>query len=329
MSEREPGIPASRTATVVVNVPGGGMVSRVRDALGDDEVVVGLDDDRARDAEIMLVLSREREALERSAVPGVRWLHAFSTGVDGFPLDVIDGRQFTCSRGANAVPIAEFVLASMLAFVKRFPDTWLSGEPERWGFASLDVLAGKTVGLVGVGAIGTEVARRALAFDMRSRRVPAPVGRARAVRDRVVRHARGTARAVRPCRDRGPRDPRDLPPHRRRRAHQDQARRPHREHRPGHPRRPGRADRRARRRPGGVRLARHPRSRAAPRGSPAVRAPVRPRRARTCRGARPTRSAPRSASSPRTCAATAPARNCTASSTSKPAISEPASIRHV
>ena len=54
------------------------------------------------------------------------------------------------------------------------------------------------------------------------------------------------------------------------------------------------------------------------------------RRARTCRGARPTRSAPPSASSPRTYAATAPARNCTASSTSKPATdptdSEPASL---
>ena len=170
---------ASRTATVVVNVPGGGMVPRVQDALGDDEVVVGLDDDRARDAEIMLVLSREREALERSAVPGVRWLHAFSTGVDGFPLDVIDGRQFTCSRGANAVPIAEFVLASMLAFVKRLPDTWLSERAR---------------------ALGVRVARRARGEDRRSRRrgrdrhrggaararvrharrrVPAPVGRAR------------------------------------------------------------------------------------------------------------------------------------------------------
>ena len=68
---------ADRPATVVVNVPSGGMVSRVQAALGEGEVVVGLDDERARDAEIMLVLSREREALERSAVPGVRWLHAF------------------------------------------------------------------------------------------------------------------------------------------------------------------------------------------------------------------------------------------------------------
>ena len=157
----------SRPATVVVNVPAGGMVSRVQDALGESEVVVGVDDERMKDAEIMLVLSRERETMERSAVPNVRWLHAFSTGIDGFPLDVIDGRQFTCSRGANAVPIAEFVLATMLAFVKRLPDTWLTEVPERWNIASLDVLAGKTVGLVGVGAIGTEVARRALAFDMR------------------------------------------------------------------------------------------------------------------------------------------------------------------
>jgi phosphoglycerate dehydrogenase-like enzyme len=55
----------------------------------------------------------------------------------------------------------------MLAFVKRFPDTWLSEPPEHWGFTALDVLAGKTVGLVGVGAIGIEVARRALPFGMR------------------------------------------------------------------------------------------------------------------------------------------------------------------
>lgn len=158
---------AGRRATVVVNLPGGGLVPQVQEVLGDDEVVVAIDDERARDADILLVLSRDRATLEQSAVPNVRWLHAFSTGVDGFPLDVIGDRTFTCSRGANAVAIAEFVLASMLAFVKRFPDTWLTEPPERWNIANLDVLAGKTVGLVGVGAIGTEVARRALAFDMR------------------------------------------------------------------------------------------------------------------------------------------------------------------
>jgi phosphoglycerate dehydrogenase-like enzyme len=154
-------------ATVAINLPGGSLVPQVQEVLGDGEVVVSIDDERAREAEILLVLSRDRTTMEPATVPGVRWLHAFATGVDSYPLDVIGGRLFTCSRGANAVPIAEFVLASMLAFAKRFPETWLTDAPETWGVASLDVLAGKSVGLVGVGAIGTEVARRALAFDMR------------------------------------------------------------------------------------------------------------------------------------------------------------------
>jgi phosphoglycerate dehydrogenase-like enzyme len=157
----------ARTATVAINLPGGSLVPQVQEVLGDGEVVVSIDDERAREAEILLVLSRDRTTMEPATVPGVRWLHAFATGVDSYPLDVVGDRLLTCSRGANAVPIAEFVLASMLAFAKRFPETWLTEAPENWGVASLDVLAGKSVGLVGVGAIGTEVARRALAFDMR------------------------------------------------------------------------------------------------------------------------------------------------------------------
>jgi phosphoglycerate dehydrogenase-like enzyme len=158
---------APRPATVAVNLAGGALVPQVQEALGDGEVVVSIDDERARDAEILLVLSRDRATMDQSAVPNVRWLHAFATGVDSYPLDVIGDRLFTCSRGANAVAIAEFVLATMLAFVKRLPETWLTDAPEHWGAAQLDVLAGRTLGLVGVGAIGTEVAKRAAAFDMR------------------------------------------------------------------------------------------------------------------------------------------------------------------
>ena len=48
---------AGRPATVVVNLAGGGLVPQVQAALGESEVVVALDDERARDAEILLVLS--------------------------------------------------------------------------------------------------------------------------------------------------------------------------------------------------------------------------------------------------------------------------------
>jgi phosphoglycerate dehydrogenase-like enzyme len=97
---------------------------------------------------------------------GVRWIHTLGTGVDAFPLDAVAGRILTCSRGASAVPIAEWVLAVMLAFEKRLPESWIDG-PQRWYRASLGALHEKTLGLVGLGGIGRAVAERALAFGMR------------------------------------------------------------------------------------------------------------------------------------------------------------------
>ena len=113
-----------------------------------------------------------------AALTGIRWVHVLAAGVDRFPLQALGDRVLTCSRGASAPAIAEFVLASMLAFEKQLPETWVTEPPEHWNIAALGTLAGKTLGLVGVGAIGSEVARRALAFDMRVvalRRRAAPV----------------------------------------------------------------------------------------------------------------------------------------------------------
>src|SRR5439155_2177613 len=76
----------------------------------------------------------------------------------------------------------EWVLAVMLAFEKRLPDAWIRGVPaERWGRAALGTLHGRTLGLVGLGGIGTAVAERALPFGMRVRAcrrtdAPAPIG---------------------------------------------------------------------------------------------------------------------------------------------------------
>jgi phosphoglycerate dehydrogenase-like enzyme len=116
------------------------------------------------------------EALER----GVRWIHAIGTGVDRFPLELVGDRLLSCARGASAVPIAEWVLAVMLAFEKQLPQAWLDAPPERWNWRDLGGLEGRTLGLVGLGGIATAVAQRALPFGMRVRalrrsRAPSPV----------------------------------------------------------------------------------------------------------------------------------------------------------
>lgn len=118
---------------------------------------------------------------EALRLPGLRWVHVLGAGIDAFPLDELGDRTLTCAKGATSVPIAEYVFAVVLAFAKRLPEEWLTRPPAAWNalqHGALDLLARRTLGLVGVGAIGTEVARRALAFDMKvvaTRRSAAPM----------------------------------------------------------------------------------------------------------------------------------------------------------
>jgi phosphoglycerate dehydrogenase-like enzyme len=104
------------------------------------------------------------EAMQR----GVRWVHTYGTGVNRFPFEALGDAVLTCSRGGSGIPIAEWVLAMMLAFEKRLPDVWIR-DPEEWKYRELGGLHGRTLGLLGFGGIGREVALRALPFGMRVR----------------------------------------------------------------------------------------------------------------------------------------------------------------
>jgi phosphoglycerate dehydrogenase-like enzyme len=116
------------------------------------------------DAQILVTLLDDAVAIRRILVPSIEWVHVLGAGVDGFPFDALGERRLTCSRGAAAPAIAEWVLAVMLAFEKSLPESWVARPPEYWNRASLGTLSDRTVGLVGFGAIASEVARLALAF---------------------------------------------------------------------------------------------------------------------------------------------------------------------
>jgi phosphoglycerate dehydrogenase-like enzyme len=99
---------------------------------------------------------------------GVRWVHTYGTGVNRFPFEALSGAVLTCSRGGSGIPIAEWVLAAMLAFEKRFERSIIHDAAD-WKYLELGGLHGRTLGLVGFGGIGREVALRALPFGMRVR----------------------------------------------------------------------------------------------------------------------------------------------------------------
>jgi phosphoglycerate dehydrogenase-like enzyme len=119
------------------------------------------------EGEILLTQAWGSENFAEVVKRGVRWVHAYGTGVNAFPFDALEGRPLTCSRGASAIPISEWVLAMVLAAEKRLPEAWVHEPPERWsvGFP-LGGVHGRTLGLIGLGGIGLAVAERALAFGM-------------------------------------------------------------------------------------------------------------------------------------------------------------------
>jgi len=141
------------------------LLDALRRGLPDVELVAA-GTPEAGSADVLVTLVDDGPALAAALTPGVRWVHVLGAGTDGFPFDVLGDRVLTCSRGAGAAAIAEFVLAAMLAFEKDLPGSWVTEPPEQWNTAQLGGLEGRALGIVGLGAIGTEVARRALAFDM-------------------------------------------------------------------------------------------------------------------------------------------------------------------
>jgi D-2-hydroxyacid dehydrogenase (NADP+) len=103
------------------------------------------------------------------ALPKLRWFHSFSAGVDhpAFRSLLERGVLLSNSSGSSSVPIAQYVIGMMLRVTKRM-DSWAEAQRERrWQPLETEELTGKTVGIVGVGHIGGEVARLAKAFGMR------------------------------------------------------------------------------------------------------------------------------------------------------------------
>ena len=149
------------------------LAARVADAVPDIEVVrIPLEGELPTgiDGEVLLTYPWASANLRQVLARGVRWIHALGTGVDAFPFHLLTGQTLTCSRGGSAIPIAEWVLATMLAFEKHLPDAWIHSVPiGGWSRAALGTLHGRTLGLVGFGGIARGVAQRALPFGMRVR----------------------------------------------------------------------------------------------------------------------------------------------------------------
>lgn len=99
-----------------------------------------------------------------------RWVQASSAGIGQlirrYGFDEMDA-VFTTAAGVHARPLAEFVLWGILAFAKNYPQARRQRRERVWRRFHNDDLEGATLGIVGLGSIGREVARLARPFGLR------------------------------------------------------------------------------------------------------------------------------------------------------------------
>jgi phosphoglycerate dehydrogenase-like enzyme len=99
----------------------------------------------------------------------VRWVHSLSAGVEKilFPELVESPVVLTNARGVFKRSLAEFAVLGMLYFYKRARRLVESQRAHRWDDFSVDMLPGKTMGVVGYGEIGRECAILAKALGVK------------------------------------------------------------------------------------------------------------------------------------------------------------------
>jgi D-3-phosphoglycerate dehydrogenase / 2-oxoglutarate reductase len=102
--------------------------------------------------------------------PKLRVIGRAGVGVDNIDADAATRRGIVVMNtpGANAVAVAELTLALMLALARKLPQANATMHAGKWEKKSLQgaELRGKTLGILGLGRVGLEVARRARGFGL-------------------------------------------------------------------------------------------------------------------------------------------------------------------
>jgi phosphoglycerate dehydrogenase-like enzyme len=127
-----------------------------------------------REAEVVFTISLRPEQF--SVARSLRWIHAPTAAVHQllFPELINSPVVVTNSREVHGPVVAEHVIALIFALAKKIPQSVLLQQKRVWGQEAIwnegprpQEIAGATVGLIGIGSIGSRVARMASSLGMR------------------------------------------------------------------------------------------------------------------------------------------------------------------
>ena len=118
------------------------------------------------EADVMFAARLPADVLKRA--PRLKWVQTMGAGVERLlDQDMVNSQVImTNVSGIHAVPISEYIVCVMLMFVKQMPLCYRLKQEKSWQRYNAGILRGKTIGVVGLGHIGSEVARLSKCFGM-------------------------------------------------------------------------------------------------------------------------------------------------------------------
>ena len=100
----------------------------------------------------------------------LKWIQALTAGVDFFPLNKIKEQNIilTCGRGIHKIYIAEYAIAAMINLARNYHLMFRNQLRGKWDRSiAQGEINDKVLGILGLGSIGQEIARKALILGMR------------------------------------------------------------------------------------------------------------------------------------------------------------------
>ena len=127
-----------------------------------------------------IMLARQVPSGMLAQMPELRWIQALTAGVEHWVArpDLRPDIALCCARGTHRVAMPENILGALFHLTKPYAQATLDQREHRWVRRVSEPLAGKTLGILGLGEIGRELAKKASALELRvigTRRDPQPV----------------------------------------------------------------------------------------------------------------------------------------------------------
>ena len=135
-------------------------------------------DEQLARAEVLLAFGAPPGTLAR--MPRLKMIQSMTAGVDGWMArkDLRPDLPLSAARGTHLPQMPENILGALFHITKHYATIADNQKQSKWVRSQSATLSGKTLGILGLGAIGAELARKAAALDIRvvgTRRTPEPV----------------------------------------------------------------------------------------------------------------------------------------------------------